>query len=264
MPDIGRRQCRLTHPVLCRPRHKRRELRPDLGRCQTAAILIFWTRDQDPAARIILKELGRLSSVPARNAGHRRRGAARANSSWSGSPIRSIRSFAGRSASTPAKTARSKSSSRSPAAGRPSSPEKRRAKRSISSARSARASTSPPDVRGKTAFLVGGGRGSRRSFSSAASSKTQGAEVKVLYGGKSLPRPSAPGEIRGAPALDIACSTDDGSFGFPGFVTGLLEAEIGNAAPDRLFVCGPGPDDGKDGAGSPRPAASRPRSRSSP
>ncbi len=40
---------------------------------------------------------------------------------------------------------------------------------------------------------------------------------------------------------DIACSTDDGTIGYHGFVTELLEAEIRREKPAILYVCGPDP-----------------------
>lgn len=96
------------------------------------------------------------------------------------------------------------------------------------------------DVRGKTAFLVGGGRGIAPLFFLSRELRARGAKVKILYGGKSLrDLPARERFLRDG--ADIACATDDGSFGRAGFVTGLLEAEIGNAVPDLLFVCGPDP-----------------------
>lgn len=95
-----------------------------------------------------------------------------------------------------------------------------------------------PDIRGKSAFLIGGGRGIAPLLFLSRELRARGAKVKILYGGKSLrDLPARERFLRDG--TDIACATDDGSFGFPGFVTGLLEAEIGNAVPDLLFVCGP-------------------------
>jgi dihydroorotate dehydrogenase electron transfer subunit len=91
---------------------------------------------------------------------------------------------------------------------------------------------------GSTAWLVGGGRGIAPLFFLGRVLRERGALVKVFYGGKSvsdLPiREKFP-----AAGLDIACSTDDGSFGYAGFVTGLVAAELERSRPDRLFVCGP-------------------------
>jgi len=96
------------------------------------------------------------------------------------------------------------------------------------------------DFHGRRAVLVGGGRGIAPLFYLGRELRAKGADVKVLYGGRSL-RDLPVRDKFAADGLDIACATDDGSFGRPGFVTGLLEAEIARRVPDVLFVCGPDP-----------------------
>ena len=39
--------------------------------------------------------------------------------------------------------------------------------------------------------------------------------------------------------IPLDCATDDGSFGFAGFVTALLERALEGGRPDGLFACGP-------------------------
>jgi dihydroorotate dehydrogenase electron transfer subunit len=96
------------------------------------------------------------------------------------------------------------------------------------------------DCRGRRAVLVGGGRGIAPLFYLGRELRAKGADVKVLYGGKTLK--DLPIRDRfAADGLAIACATDDGSFGRAGFVTGLLEDEIAHRVPDVLFVCGPDP-----------------------
>ena len=95
-------------------------------------------------------------------------------------------------------------------------------------------------IKGKTVFLVGGGRGIAPLYFLARELRTAGAGVKVLYGGKSLPDLPLKQKFEKA-GLDISCSTDDGTAGFHGFVTGLLEKEIKRQKPAVLFVCGPEP-----------------------
>ncbi len=93
---------------------------------------------------------------------------------------------------------------------------------------------------GSTAWLVGGGRGIAPLFFLARKLHNRGARVKVLYGG----RCAADLPIRekfSAAGLDVACSTDDGSHGYAGFVTELLSAELARSKPAALFVCGPDP-----------------------
>jgi dihydroorotate dehydrogenase electron transfer subunit len=93
---------------------------------------------------------------------------------------------------------------------------------------------------GETACLVGGGRGIAPLFFLGRKLLSLRAKVETLYGGKSredLPLKSKLDEA----GLEADCSTDDGSYGFPGLVTGLLEAKIRNVRPDILFACGPDP-----------------------
>jgi dihydroorotate dehydrogenase electron transfer subunit len=95
-------------------------------------------------------------------------------------------------------------------------------------------------VKGEIFFLVGGGRGIAPMFFLAQELRTAGVRVKVLYGGKSLPDLPLKQKFEKS-GLDIACSTDDGTSGFHGFVTGLLRREISEHRPAALFVCGPEP-----------------------
>jgi dihydroorotate dehydrogenase electron transfer subunit len=95
-------------------------------------------------------------------------------------------------------------------------------------------------VKGKIVFLVAGGRGIAPLYFLAQELRTAGAGVKVLYGGKSLPDLPLKQKFEKA-GLDIACSTDDGTSGCHGFVTGLLQHEISAQRPAALFVCGPDP-----------------------
>ena len=88
------------------------------------------------------------------------------------------------------------------------------------------------------AYLVGGGRGIAPLYFLALELKKLGTRVKVLYGGKSLIDLPIKDKFERAD-LEIACSTDDGSFGRHGFVTGMLEAEIRRQEPAMLYVCGP-------------------------
>jgi dihydroorotate dehydrogenase electron transfer subunit len=90
------------------------------------------------------------------------------------------------------------------------------------------------------AYLVGGGRGIAPLYFLALELNKLGTWVKVLYGGKSLADLPIKEKFEEA-GLDIVCSTDDGSFGYHGFVTGVLETEIRRQKPGILYVCGPDP-----------------------
>ena len=92
----------------------------------------------------------------------------------------------------------------------------------------------------KTAWLVGGGRGIAPLFFLARSLLSKGARVRVFYGGKTAAEIPLRDKFESA-GIPLDCSTDDGSFGFGGFVTALLERELRAGRPDGLFACGPDP-----------------------
>jgi dihydroorotate dehydrogenase electron transfer subunit len=98
--------------------------------------------------------------------------------------------------------------------------------------------TVAPEIRGKTAYLVGGGRGIAPLFFLGREVSALGARVTVLYGGRCGADIPLRDEFEAA-GLAVLCSTDDGSFGFKGLVTGLLGRELDRSPADRLFVCGP-------------------------
>jgi dihydroorotate dehydrogenase electron transfer subunit len=91
-----------------------------------------------------------------------------------------------------------------------------------------------------SACLVGGGRGIAPLYQLGRALQIKGARVRVLYGGRSKADLPLRKRFREA-GLDVRCSTDDGTLGFRGFVTELLEAEIKRRRPDKIFVCGPDP-----------------------
>jgi dihydroorotate dehydrogenase electron transfer subunit len=94
------------------------------------------------------------------------------------------------------------------------------------------------DWKGRDAWLIGGGRGIAPLFFLGRALAARGARVKVLYGGKTAAEVPIRERFEAA-GFGLACSTDDGSFGFKGFVTALLEKELAAGAPDEMFVCGP-------------------------
>ena len=68
--------------------------------------------------------------------------------------------------------------------------------------------------------------------------KALGADPLVLYGGRTAADiPLRPRFERAG--LPLLCSTDDGSFGLPGFVTSWAEKELDRSRPAFLFACGP-------------------------
>jgi dihydroorotate dehydrogenase electron transfer subunit len=93
-------------------------------------------------------------------------------------------------------------------------------------------------TRGRTAWLVGGGRGIAPLFFLARALKAAGARPVVFYGGKSLAEIPLRGRFEQA-GFEVRCSTDDGGFGFAGFVTALFEKELATEKPDIVYACGP-------------------------
>ncbi|HYA49350.1 MAG TPA: dihydroorotate dehydrogenase electron transfer subunit [Burkholderiales bacterium] len=95
-----------------------------------------------------------------------------------------------------------------------------------------------PELQGKRAVLVGGGRGIAPLFFLARELAAARAKPMVLYGGRTVADIPLRDEFEKA-GFPVLCSTDDGSFGFKGLVTGLLGRELDRSPADRLFVCGP-------------------------
>ncbi len=100
--------------------------------------------------------------------------------------------------------------------------------------------TVSPATTGKTAYLVGGGRGIAPLYFLARELAKAGTRPVVFYGGRCLA--DIPLRTRFEEAgLEFLCSTDDGSFGFPGFVTELAGLELAREKPAIVYACGPDP-----------------------
>jgi dihydroorotate dehydrogenase electron transfer subunit len=96
-------------------------------------------------------------------------------------------------------------------------------------------------LQGKTVGLVGGGRGIAPLYFLAKELRAKGVHPQVFYGGKT--EADVP-LLQKFACLKIAVfvSTDDGSAGFAGFVSAMLEKELDRAAPPaRIYACGPDP-----------------------
>lgn len=91
---------------------------------------------------------------------------------------------------------------------------------------------------GKETALIGGGRGIAPLYFLAKELRGHGASVSVFYGGK-RERDLPLREKFHKNSFPIFCSTDDGSFGFQGLVTGLFEKAIEKNIPSHVFACGP-------------------------
>jgi len=94
------------------------------------------------------------------------------------------------------------------------------------------------NLKDKSSLLVGGGRGIAPLYFLAQELQSLGTKTKILYGGKSLVDLPLREKFEND-GLDVAYSTDDGSFGFKGLVSSLFEKELYRFAPASIFACGP-------------------------
>ncbi len=93
-------------------------------------------------------------------------------------------------------------------------------------------------LNGKDVVAAGGGRGIAPLYFLAKELRSHGASVKIFYGGKSLEDIPLKEKFE-SEGFDLYCSTDDGSFGFKGFITEYLKTELEKFTPSRIFSCGP-------------------------
>ncbi len=94
------------------------------------------------------------------------------------------------------------------------------------------------DFREKEMALIGGGRGIAPLYFLARELRQRGAGIAVFYGGKTqsdLPLKDKFLENE----IPVSCSTDDGSFGFHGFVTDLFKTETEKKNFKFIYACGP-------------------------
>lgn len=100
--------------------------------------------------------------------------------------------------------------------------------------------TLPNDPKGRTCWLVGGGRGIAPLLFLARELKAAGARPVIFYGGRTMADIPLRERLEAA-GFETVCSTDDGSFGFAGLVTDLVGRELAGARPDLIYACGPDP-----------------------
>ncbi len=92
----------------------------------------------------------------------------------------------------------------------------------------------------KTAVLVGGGCGIAPLVALAQELKANDKDVYVLLGAQTKDRLICEREFNKVGAK-VQVATDDGSWGFHGFVTELLERLLAQVKVDQLYCCGPLP-----------------------
>jgi len=99
----------------------------------------------------------------------------------------------------------------------------------------------PRAPKGKTFCLVGGGRGIAPLYFLAQELQAKGGRPRVFYGGKTKADLPLLGTFA-ARKVEVFVSTDNGSAGFPGLVTAMLEKELARSVPPaQVFACGPDP-----------------------
>lgn len=94
------------------------------------------------------------------------------------------------------------------------------------------------DFAGRTAAVLGGGRGIAPLFFLVQKLLAKGLSAKVFYGGKTfadLPLREKFAQME----AELLCSTDDGSFGHHGLVTDLFQSELKKFHPVLIYACGP-------------------------
>jgi len=95
-----------------------------------------------------------------------------------------------------------------------------------------------PEFKGREIFCVGGGRGLAPLFFLARELQAARARPVIFYGGQTLSDLPLKNRLEEA-GWEINFSTDDGSYGFTGLVTQLVEQELRKRKPAFLFGCGP-------------------------
>jgi dihydroorotate dehydrogenase electron transfer subunit len=90
----------------------------------------------------------------------------------------------------------------------------------------------------KSAALIGGGRGIAPLYFLALELRDRGIPLRIYYGGKTVEDIPLRQKLEDE-NFDTHLSTDDGSWGFNGFVTDLFEDSIQEFCPSRIFACGP-------------------------
>jgi dihydroorotate dehydrogenase electron transfer subunit len=105
----------------------------------------------------------------------------------------------------------------------------------------------PRSLKRKAAWLVGGGRGIAPLYFLAQELHSRGIATEVFYGAKTQADLPLLGKFVKF-ASKIFASTDDGSFGYRGLVSSVVEKELARqparggpalAKPDLIYACGP-------------------------
>jgi len=98
--------------------------------------------------------------------------------------------------------------------------------------------TTGPALAEKEVVAVGGGRGIAPLYYLAQVLRSEGASIRIFYGGQTLKDLPLREKIEGD-GFPLHCSTDDGSYGFKGLVSDYFAQELHKMNPSRIYSCGP-------------------------
>lgn len=87
-------------------------------------------------------------------------------------------------------------------------------------------------------LLVGGGRGIAPLLFLAKELRRRGHQVVIFYGAKTKEDLPLMTEFK-EQGFELHLSTDDGSLGFKGFITELVEKKLTSLKPCQVYACGP-------------------------
>lgn len=93
-------------------------------------------------------------------------------------------------------------------------------------------------LRGREVFCVGGGRGIAPMYFLARKLLESGLIPVIFYGGRTASDLPLVEKFKKV-GIEVLFSTDDGSMGFPGLVTALVEKTLERRTPAFLYACGP-------------------------
>jgi len=98
------------------------------------------------------------------------------------------------------------------------------------------------NLKKKTVFLVGGGRGIAPLYFLAQELRAREIKPRIFYGGKTESDLPVLEKFH-RQGFDLFVSTDDGSLGFKGLVSGLFQKELlrSPSQPAQVYACGPEP-----------------------
>jgi dihydroorotate dehydrogenase electron transfer subunit len=93
---------------------------------------------------------------------------------------------------------------------------------------------------GMNVAVVGGGRGIAPLYLLALKLRQRGNSIKIFYGGKTKADLPLLDRFK-TKDLEVFCSTDNGSFGYHGFISELFVEKAREFLFHRIFACGPEP-----------------------